>query len=445
MRRYLDRVKTDRHLIGYSSGNFGKNLLLGSVDVTLLFVLTDLLGIAPQRVSVLMLMVFGADLMLDLGAGLLAAWAQNRGAGYRRLIVLGAPLCAGAFALIYSLPLLGVDNIVVIALAVVFFRGAYAVIDVPHNSLLARVATDSRARGRASGYRTVFSSAASVVIATVLVPFMGADGVPATAGQLALLGGAGGLLFCGAMFFAAWSAREEGAAGRPPRSVARIVFLPKLDRLFAAIAIIALVTGFAMPVFGKMMLYIATYALHQPALAGRLLLTITLGQLAGVTLWIYLVRSCEKTDLLAASHAVGIAGIACFAMAGEHAWLLTASAALIGVGFAGVFMLPWGILADITDFAAFRHRERRETATFATVLVILKAGGVASLAAIGWVLGKLGYVAGVAQAASVIDGMKLLAFGVPVLGSVIAILTLRRLAVGHEVHARVVRANRRWA
>jgi GPH family glycoside/pentoside/hexuronide:cation symporter len=460
MRRYLDRIKMDRHLIGYSSGNFGKNLLLGSADVTLLFVLTDLLGIAPQRVSVLMLMVFGADLMLDLGAGLLAAWAQNRGTGYRRLIMLGAPACAIAFALIYSLPLLGVRNIALIALAIVFFRGAYAIIDVPHNSLLARVATDSRARGRASGYRTVFSSAASVVIATVLVPFMGADGAPATAGQLALLGGAGGVLFCGAMFFAAWSAKEEGVDGaatgpaRSPariaaeaaaRSTTRIVFLPKLDRLFGAIAVIALVTGFAMPVFGKMMLYIATYALHQPGLAGRLLLTITLGQLAGVALWIYLVRSHEKTDLLAASHAVGIAGIMCFAMAGDHAWLLTAAAAVIGFGFAGVFMLPWGILADITDFAAFRHRERRETATFATVLVILKAGGVASLAAIGWVLGKLGYVAGVAQAESVIDGMKLLAFGVPVAGSIIAILTLRRLALGHEVHARVVRANRRWA
>ena len=447
MRRYLDRMKMDRHLIGYSSGNFGKNLLLGSVDVTLLFVLTDLLGIAPQRVSVLMLMVFGADLMLDLGAGLLAAWAQNRGTGYRRLIVLGAPPCGIAFALIYSLPLLGVGKLATIAPAIIFFRGAYAIIDVPHNSLLARVATDSRARGRASGYRTVFSSAASVVIATVLVPFMGADGPSASAGQLALLGAAGGLLFCCAMFFAAWSAREEGAGGAAatPRRAARIVFLPRMDRLFGAIAVIALVTGFAMPVFGKMMLYIATYALHQPGLAGRLLLTITLGQLAGVALWIYLVRSHEKTDLLAASHAVGIAGLVCFAVAGDRVCLLTASAALIGVGFAGVFMLPWGILADITDFAAFRHRERRETATFATVLVILKAGGVASLAAIGWILGKLGYVPGVAQAESVIEGMKLLAFGVPILGSVIAILTLRRLALGHQVHARVVRANRRWA
>lgn len=169
------------------------------------------------------------------------------------------------------------------------------------------------------------------------------------------------------------------------------------------------------------------------------------GQLAGVALWIYLVRSHEKTELLAASHAVAICGVVCFWMAGDGAWPLTAAAALIGVGFGGVFMLPWGILADITDFAAFRHRERRETATFATILVILKAGGVASLAVIGAILGWLGYVPGVPQTGTVMLGMKLLAFGVPLLGSSIAILVLRRLAIGHQMHARVVRANKRWA
>lgn len=442
MGRYLDKVKTERHLIGYSSGNFGKNLLLGSVDVTLLFLLTDVLGIAPQSVSWLMLMVFAADLVLDLGAGRLAAWAHNRDIGYRRLIVLGAPSCGIAFALIYSLPLLRPGSVAGIALVIIFFHAAYAIIDVPHNSLLARVATDSRARGRASGYRTMFSSGASVVIATVLVPFVGSAGHSATAGQLSWLGIVGGLAFCAAMFFSAWSAQEEGGERRF-RAVAKMVFLPKLDRLFGAIAVIAFITGFATPVFSKMILYIATYVLNQPGFAGRVLLIITLGQLAGAVLWIVLVRSCDKTSLLAASHAVAACGMLFFSFSGTQPWLLMASAALIGIGYGGVFMLPWGILADIIDFAEFRHRERRETATFATILVILKAGGAASLATIGWTLGALGYVPGLGQSESVIRGMKLLAFGVPMLGSVIAILTLRRFAIGHKVHARVVRANRR--
>lgn len=443
MTSYLNMLKTDRYLIGYSTGNFGKNLLLGSVDVTLLFLLTDLLGVAPQSVSFLMVMVFIGDLLFDLGAGCLATWAQHRGTDYRRLIAFGTLPCAAAFALIYSLPLLGLREIAVITLAILIFRAAYAIIDVPHNSLLARVALDSRARGRASGYRTVFSSTASVVIATVLLPFMATADRHAAPGLLSGLGILGALLFCAAIFFAAWSSKVDNAPHHlrqiPPS--ARMVFLPKLDRLFAAIAVIALITGFAIPVFAKMILHISTYALQRPDFAGQILLTLTLGQLLGAALWIFLVRSQDKTTLLATSHAVVICGVLLFATAGANPLLLMAFAVVIGVGFGGVFMLPWGILADVIDFAEFRHRERRETAAFATVLVTLKAGGAASVATIGWTLGKLGYVPGIAQTESVVRGMKLMAFGVPALGSIIAIVTLQRLAVGHQLHARVVRAN----
>ncbi len=438
--RYL--LSRDRHLIGYSAGNFGKNLLLGSVDVTLLFLLTDLLGVPPQQVSLLMAVVFCGDLLLDLGAGLLASRAQNHGIGYRRLIVLGTLPCALAFALIFSLPLMGHPSLALIGGAILLFRAAYAIIDVPHNSLLARIASDSRARGRASGYRTVFSSAAGVVIATVAVPLVGSAGRHAGASLLALLGVAGGLLFCGAMLLAAWSSREESqAAGLGLSRKARTVFLPQLDRLFAAMALIAVVTGFAVPVFGKMMLYIATYAWHQPALAGRVLFMLTLGQFAGAVWWIFMLRYHDKTQLLAVSHGMALGGIALFALAGAEPVLLMATAALIGVGFGGIFMLPWGILADVIDFAEFRHRERRETATFATMLVILKAGAAASAAVIGWTLAALGYVPGVAQPPAVVQGMQWLAFGVPALGSVLAVLTLRRLAIGHQAHARVLRAN----
>jgi len=121
---------------------------------------------------------------------------------------------------------------------------------------------------------------------------------------------------------------------------------------------------------------------------------------------------------------------------------LMASAVVTGIGFAGVFMLPWGILADIIDFAEFRHRERRETVSFACILVLLKGGGAAALATIGATLAALGYVPGAAQPYPVLLGMKVLTFGVPILGSLAAVLVLRRLAIGHALHARVSRVNR---
>jgi GPH family glycoside/pentoside/hexuronide:cation symporter len=292
-----------------------------------------------------------------------------------------------------------------------------------------------------SGYRTLFSAAAGVVVATVIAPAMDVAGGHATPVRMAWLGGGAGVLFCAMLLLAAWSSHAVGIPWRAAPRSASGGLLPKPDRLFGAFAAVALVTGFALPMFGKTMLYLCTYVLRDAAFAGRVLLTLALSQIAGATLWTALVRRHDKAALLAASHAIAAAGILSFAAAGEHRVLLLACAALAGIGLAGVFMLPWGILADIVDFAEFRHRERRETVAFAAVLVLLKAGGAAALATIGWTLERLGYAPGAMQDPAVLLGMRLLAFGVPVLGSAVAIAVLVRLDVGHARHARVVRAN----
>jgi GPH family glycoside/pentoside/hexuronide:cation symporter len=435
-------LKNDRHVVGYASGNFGKAIFLGSIDVTLLFLLTDIIGMPPRQVSLLMFIMFLGDLVFDLGAGHVAARAERRGIGYPRLIALCVLPCACAFAVLYALPLLHAGTFALVALLLLVLRATYALIDVPHNSLLARVTTDSHARGRASGYRTLFSATASIVVATVIAPSMNVAAGQATPQRMTWLGTGAGLLFCATLLLAAWSSSKAGAHPSTPRAAAGGL-LPRPDRLIGAIAAIAVVTGFALPMFGKTMLYLCTYVLYDAGFAGRILLTLALSQIAGATLWIALVRRHDKTVLLALSHGVAAAGIVLFAAAGGQRVLLLACAALAGVGFAGVFMLPWGILADIVDVAEFRHRERRETLAFAAILVLLKAGGAAALATIGWSLGQLGYVPGAGQPPAVLLGMKLLAFGVPLLGSLVAIAVLLRLDVGHAMHARVCRINGR--
>lgn len=431
--------RRDLPLVTYSAGNFGKNLLLSSVDVTLLFMLTDILGLSPMAVGRLMLAVLLGDLIFDIGSGVLASWAQRYGFDYRRIIAWGALPCSLGFALLFALPALdwrvNVHNGALIAAILLGFRGAYAIIDVPHNSLLARVAPGSHARGRASGYRLFFSTLASLSTALVLAPAVMQAAHRGQTIRLALIGATGGALACLALWIAAmrWGKDRREAA----LATHAMALLPRFDRLFLAVAGIAFITGFAMPMFGRMTLYLASYAYHQPALASRLLLAVTLGQLPGVLLWTWGVRHAEKTTLLALSHALTILSLALFAMAGPD-WLIPA-AALIGLALAGVFMLPWGIVADAVDFAQLRHGTRRETAAFAVVLVMIKASGAASIGLIGWALGQLGYVAGAEQPSSVVLGMKIMGLGVPMLGSAVAILLLMRMSVGHARHARVLR------
>lgn len=438
----IAQLKHDRHVIGYASGNFGKAIFLGSIDVTILFLLTDIIGIPARDVSLLMLVVLMGDLVFDLGAGVAAAWAERRGIGYPRLIALCVLPCSLAFGALYALPLLHWKPFILVAALLLALRGSFALIDVPHNTLLARVTTDSRARGRASGYRTLFSASAGIVVATVVAPAMHGAGNATSAGRIAWLGAGAGLLFCATLLVSAWSSQAACRTRHAPPAPAPVRrLLSRPDRLYAALALVALVTGFAVPMFGKTLLYLCTYVLQDATFTGDVLLTLAVSQIAGATLWTALVRRHDKTRLLAAGHAVAAIGIALFAAAGAHRPLLHACAAVAGIGLAGVFMLPWGILADIIDFAEFRYRERRETIAFAIVLVLLKGGGAAALATVGWTLAALGYVPGIAQPPGVVLGMKALAFGVPVLGAVAAIAVLLCLDIGHARHARVRRIN----
>ena len=436
--RRLAGVRQELALVGYSAGNFGKNLLNSGIDVTLLFLLTDLIGIAPGSVSALMAMVLLGNLVFDVAAGYIATEARKRGIGYRTIIALAAMPCGIAFALLYALPALGIREVSVIALTLLVFRLAMAFVDVPHNSLLARIAHDSHSRGRASGYRLFFSALSSLAVAAVLAPAVIDAARRAMPDAMATLGIGSAILSCIVLWIAAWSSRGEKMDARQPAH-GRTAFFPRPDGLFAGAAAIALVTGFAAPMFSRMIIYLATYVYERPALAEPFLLAFTLGQFPGFALWTWLVRHGEKTIWLAISSGFAAVAMALAAVLDPPPGLMIAMIAVIGMGLSGVFMLPWGILADVIDFAEYRHRERREAATVATFLVLLKASGAVSVGFIGWALGGLGYVAGAHQAPQVLIGMRLLAFGVPSAGCLISILVVTRMSIGHRAHARVVR------
>jgi glycoside/pentoside/hexuronide:cation symporter, GPH family len=427
-------------MLAYSSGNFGKALVFAGADLTILFLLTDVMSLSATTAGLLMLVALCGDLVFDLAAARLVIRLRRGGKGYRWLVAAAATPCAIAFALLYAMPALRAHQLWMLAAALLVFRGAYAVVDVPHNALMAQVTSDSRARGRVSGYRLLFSTAAALALAVILTPLVQRAGQAEAFGELALTGIIAAALFTLTMVLCAW-ASSDGGRGRQTDALGRDgISVPLRDPMVVAMGLLALLTGFAAPAFGRMLLYVGSYVVHRPDLVRTLLLALTAGQFAGVIVWTVMTARFSKSALLAMGHGVSVVGFAFFACCLSWPWALAGCAALIGFGLASVFMLPWGLLADAVDVVEWRHGRRFETGLFAFYLVVVKASGAASTALIGWTLGWLGYVPGKAQAVAIQVGMLSLGIGVPLAGGLCAILLMRRFDLDHARHARLLAA-----
>lgn len=424
-------------MIGYSSGNFGKALVFGGADLTILYLLTDVLGLSSARAAWMMLVAVLGDLVFDVFAAKLVLRCRVAGRGYRWTVAMAALPCGAAFALIYAMPALGVHRIGVLAGAILVFRSAYAVVDVPHNALMAQVSRDSRARGRVSGYRLFFSTASALVIAAVLTPMAQRAGRTHHFGALAVAGIAIGLAFALTMMLCVATSGGRAAPGGLRGDSIRV---PLRDPMVLGMAALALLTGFAMPCFGRMLIYLGSYVVARPGVVTLLLTAMTVGQFGGVLAWTALSHRFGKARLLGAGHAASALGLLLFGLCMPWSAGQVACAVLIGFGFASVFMLPWGLLADAVDVVEWRHGRRFETGLFAFYLVLVKASGAASTAMIGGVLNLLGYVPGVAQSETVRLGMVALGLGVPLVGAVLAMLLLRRFTLDHARHARLLHA-----
>lgn len=276
--------------IGYASGNFGKNLLWTAGEVTLLFLLTEVFGIKPTLAGALLLAGLAIDILIDLTAGRLAAGAESKGFGYRTRMLVAAGPCAIGFALLYALPLADRTATSLALCALLLFRIGYGFVDVPHNALLARLATASRQRGRVAGYRSLFSALAGLAVAGILAPAVVAA---ATNGEIAAM--ASWAIIAAILFvlsiLAAWrSTSSVKTTGRTPvvHKPRSVPFLPQFRGDLLTLLLVATITGFAMPMLARNMLHLATYGFGDAAVATSLLTALSGGQIVGIAVWTWL-------------------------------------------------------------------------------------------------------------------------------------------------------------
>ncbi|MBD8736610.1 MFS transporter [Sphingomonas sp. CFBP 13706] len=405
-------------MLGYASGNFGKNLLASTMDVFLMFTLTEYWGISPLAAGLIVMLGLVWDGLCNPLLGRILDRATDRAGLYRRLLVLAAPVVTIPFTIVFLLPTPQPSFIIPWAISLVLvFRTAYATCDVAHNALMMRMTGRQGAATMLSALRYMFSCLGALAVAGSAPAFVD----PALAGGHRLIA----TTACAALAYVAtlWLAAASGpAATEPPRIPARPqtplrVWILR-NRPFCALLVFGFAQALTLPVFARSFAYIGKGVIHDPDWTARALTTLALSQLVMLPVWVGASRRASQHGALAAALILVAVGSAVFATGPRG---MMAGIALFGAGNAGVQMMIWALLADAIDHGERRTGVRLEAVPVALLLLTLKLGGGIGGALFGQGLALAGWT-GTAPLGETGGGQLLaMAWAMPVAGAVIGI------------------------
>jgi GPH family glycoside/pentoside/hexuronide:cation symporter len=427
-------------LVGYAAGNFGKNLLWSTADLTLLFLFTDVMAIDPAVAGWVILASLCINALLDPLMGGLADRVRSPLGRSAPLILIGAPLCGLAFAGLYALPAAGSSSPVTAMLLLFAFRAAFAIMDAPHNAVLATLAGSAAKRGALSSLRFVFSSVATMAVVAVIPALVAARG-PSGAQQLATIAGVAGGLSAVVMTIAAL------AVGKADRPVAgwRLAPAPRGSQLallgtppVLLVLVITFGLNVGLPLFGKMIVYHATYVVADAPRANLMLMAMVIGQIAGLPVWMLTLRRLPPADALGLAILAVVAAATAMAFGGGHTASSDALLALcFGLGAGGVYTIIWVVVADCADAFASSSGITATGLIFALAIVSIKLGQGVGAVVSGELLASAGYVPRVSTHAEIGATITGIQTGGPVIAGLITIAliwTCRPLMTGAPGH-----------
>lgn len=412
-------------MLGYASGNFGKNVLASTMDFFLLFILTERWGVSPSVAGLVVMIGLVWDGLCDPLLGRLLDRSVDRLGLYRRLLFVGAPVVGVFFALFFVDP--GWRGSAILAWAtamVLLFRTAYSVCDVAHNALMMRMTRAPGAATTLSGLRYMFSCLGALSVAHFARAFVDPARDGGGYGLLSVTGGA-------ALAYVATLWLSAAAAPRPvvvPSLLAPRAPLAWIlgNRPLLLLLALGFVQALTLPFFARSFAYIGKGILHDADWTGTALTTLALSQLVALPGWMWVARRIEQGHVLALALATTAAGLALFAT-GSAAMI--AGITVFGVGNAGLQMMIWASLADAIDHGERKTGTRFEGLPVALLLLTLKTGGGLGGALLGHGLSLTGWSATTRLTPNQGDQLMTLAWSVPLYGALsclVLLLCLRR-------------------
>lgn len=420
---------------GWAIGDFAIASHMAIISIYLLYYLTEVQHFPGPLAGTLVLLPRIWSAVCDPLVGSISDRYQSRWGRRRPFVLFGAVVWAISFAAMFRIP-----PQLSLTLRAGWFLIACFVVNtglsiyfVPYSAMAAEMTRDYDERLNLIGYREVASRAAVLltVMASPLIvrlapnPLIGNRWVGEATGGFILLSG----------LVAFFATRRAPAVAFQPQTMR---WSEQLRTFWANRPLFVLSGAFFLSsacdaFYSALLIYFVTLGLNEPASAtGWLYPTGSLAAILTTALW---VKAGSRWGKRQACLAAFGGGSVCFLLSllipGSAPWLMFPFMILLGICFAGIFVLPGAMAPDTVEYDEAVSGMRREGAIFGTWIFTQQTGMAVGTFLVGMYLGLIGHDAGPAATQGSHQGVWLkLGFAlIPAALLAVGILFLRRFSL----------------
>jgi len=424
--------------IGYGMGDAGCNIIFGAIMLFVNYFYTDIFGLSPALVGIMLLSIRVIDAITDPIMGAIADRTHSKWGRFRPWLLWVAFPYALFSVLMFTTPDWSYNSKVVYAFVTYFLMSlAYTAINIPYCSLGSVITNDPHERVACQSYRFVMVGVATLLLSLTLLPmaewFGGDDkakGYQMAMGVLALVG------MC--MFLFSFATVRERIRPAVPSKDAMKADMKDIWKNDQWVRILLLTLCNVCPGFIRMAatMYYVTWVMQQSTSFATMFISLgVVGMMIGSMLAKVLTDRWCKLKVFFWTNIV-------LAIFSGGFWFVDPSATMLVVVLYFLLNvlhqipspLHWSLMADVDDYGEWKTGKRITGISFSGNIFFLKVGLAVAGAMVGFLLSWYGYDASAKQqSATAVTGIMMLFTVIPAVGYLITAGVVRLLKVDREL------------
>lgn len=414
--------------VGYLFGDFGNDFTFILSSSFLLKFYTDVMGVAPWIVGLVITIARFVDAFTDVTMGRIAdrSPASINGKFKPWIRRMAAPVAISSFLIYQSAFADSAMWFKITWLVVTYILWGsifYTSINIPYGSMASSISENPADRQSLSTFRTMGSTLAGVIVGAG-IPLFAYDKVGnntvLNGPRFTLIAGVFSILaiICYMICFSLTTERVYESSSRKKQESVGVM----LKNAFSNRALISIVIGSVVMLLSQLTLQSMSNYIY-PNYYGNVTAqsVSTIGMMGGMIIAAILAKPLAskfgKAEISAASSL--LAAIVCillFAIRPHNVWIYVIINAVSWIGLGVFSMVSWAIITDVIDDAELRFGRREDGTIYAMYSFARKLGQAASAGLTGVLLSAIGYSDKTAFESNVLRGIYDISTLVPALG-----------------------------